>query len=181
MKEMTKPSTEHITFEKVLEKNGVLVYTNVGTSMMPLLRQRKDIIEIRQKEGKCKKYDVVFYKRGDRYILHRILRVLPNGYLIAGDHCTFVEKDVTDNMILGVMTRVLRNGKSITPDNFRYKIYTHLWCDCYPVRMFIIKAKYRIKGILRAVKRRLLRYIWKDTGEDSSPVAQNDTPDGRTK
>lgn len=157
------PSVQIYTFDKLLNKDGYIVYTNVGYSMMPLLRQKRDIIEIKKKEpGRCKKYDVVLYKRGLRYILHRILKVLPDGYIIAGDHNTFLEKDVTDDMILGVMTRVIRNGKTITPDNFWYKVYVHLWCDVYPVRMKIIRWKYRVIGILRAVKRRIKRLIGKD-------------------
>lgn len=162
MKQITKPSVNYVTFEDILEKDGVLVYTNVGTSMMPLLRQRKDIIEIRCKNGRSRKYDVVFYKREGKYILHRVLKVFPDGYLIAGDHCTFVERDVTDDMILGIMTKVVRDGKVITPDDFLYKAYVHLWCDIYPVRMLIIKGKYWVKGILRAVKRRIKQTIGKD-------------------
>ena len=161
MKEMTRPSVQHVTFEDVLEKNGVLVYTNVGFSMMPLLRQRKDIIEIRRIEGRCRKYDVVFYKRGENYILHRVLKVLPDGYIIAGDHCTFIETDIKDENILGIMTRVQRNGKDITPDNFWYKLYVHLWCDVYPVRMLILKIKFRIRWFAGGVKRRILRLLKK--------------------
>ena len=143
MKEMTKPSVEHVTFEDVLNKDGVIVYTNVGVSMMPLLRQKKDIIEIRKKGvERCKKYDVVLYRRREKYILHRILKVLPDGYLIAGDHCVTLEKDIKDENILGVMTRVFRNGKNITPDNIWYKLYVHVWCDAYPVRIMLIKMKY---------------------------------------
>ena len=142
---MTKAAESRIqcvSFEDLLEKDGYLVYTNVGNSMMPLLRQRRDIIEIRKKEpGRCQKYDVVLYKRGDKYILHRILRVLPFGYIIAGDHNTFVERDITDKNILGVMTRVIRNGKDIYMDNPRYRLYVHLWCDCWPVRMLLLRCK----------------------------------------
>lgn len=161
---LSEPKIEYHTFEELLDKDGYLVYTNIGYSMMPLLRQKKDIIEIRPKPQKrCQKYDVVFYKRNNSYILHRILKVLPEGYIIAGDHNTFIETDVTDDMILGIMTRVIRDGKSITPDNFWYKVYVHLWCDAYPVRMKIIRWKYRVIGILRAVKRRIKRLIRKDS------------------
>ncbi|MBR0463694.1 MAG: S26 family signal peptidase [Clostridia bacterium] len=129
------------TFEELLARDGYFVYTNVGGSMLPLLRQRQDIIEIHAKgPERCKKYDVALYKRGEKYILHRVLKVLPQGYLIAGDNNAFIERDVTDDMILGVMTRVLRNGKSITPDKFWYRCYVHLWCDCYPLRFFILRA-----------------------------------------
>ena len=143
---------DHHTFEDVLQKDGFIVYTNVGRSMLPLLRQRRDIIEIRKKpEGRCHKYDVVLYKRGEKYILHRILKVLPQGYIIAGDHNTFLETDVMDDMILGVMTRVIRNGRSITPDNLTYRIYSHLWCDCYPVRVTLMRARACAVAFLRSI------------------------------
>ena len=146
------------SFEELLDETGYIVYTNVGYSMLPLLRQRRDVIEIRKKEpGRCKKYDVVLYKRGDMYVLHRILRVLPNGYLIAGDHNAFVERDITDENILGVMKRVIRNGKSIETNNPYYRLYVHLWCDVYPLRMFILRckafARRARKGVARRVKK----------------------------
>jgi len=126
--------------------------------MMPLLRQKKDIIEIRKKQGsRCKKYDAVLYKRGKQYILHRILKVLPDRYIVAGDHNTFIDPLVTDDMILGVMTRIIRDGKSITPDNFWYKVYVHLWCDFYPIRVFLLKAKSFVYRCLSFVKRRIFK------------------------
>lgn len=147
-------SAHYISFEDMLEKYGYLVYTNVGYSMMPFLRQRKDIIEIRKKqEGRCKKYDVVLYKRGDKYILHRILKVLPEGYIIAGDNNTYLEKDVTDGDILGVMTRVIRDGKSIYMTDKVYLAYVHLWCDAYPVRMGVLRIKQMTWGWLYKLKK----------------------------
>jgi len=159
---VVEPSVKYSSFEDLLHTDGYFVYTNVGFSMMPLLRQRNDLIEIRKKNGRCKKYDVILYKRGNKYILHRVLRVLPEGYIVAGDHNTFIETDVTDKMILGVMTRVIRNGKSITPDNIWYKMYVHLWCDAYPVRMLILKIKFKVRGYWGAVKRRIKRLIGKE-------------------
>ena len=124
--------------------------------MLPLLRQRRDIIEIRKKpEGRLKKYDVVLYKRGSRYILHRILKVRPEDYVIAGDHNTFLEYGITDSDILGVMTRVIRSGKNITGDSRLYRLYVHLWCDCYPLRMAILRAE----GIMRRCGSRIKRRV----------------------
>ena len=151
--DMEKPACEFKTFESLLEEDGFIVYTNVGCSMLPLLRQRRDIIEIRPIKSHPKKYDVVLYKRNDRYILHRIIKVLPDGYVIAGDHNTFKEYDVTDDMILGVMTRVIRDGKTITPDQPGYKFYYHLWVDFYPVRVLILKGKGKARGLARRLKK----------------------------
>ena len=152
---------EKYSFEDVLEKKGVLVYTNVGVSMMPLLRQKRDIIEIRAKEpGRCSKYDAVLYKIGKKYILHRILKVRPNDYVIAGDHCVTLEYGITDDMILGVMTRVIRDGREIRVTDLGYRFYVHLWCDFYPVRMFILRNKAKARSLVGALKRRMKRKQW---------------------
>ncbi len=150
-----EPSVRYVTFEELLEKDGYLVYTNVGVSMLPLLRQRRDIIEIRRKDPatRCKRYDAVLYKRGDKYILHRVLKVRPNDYVICGDHNIWREYGITDAQILGVMTRVIRNGKSITPDNLWYKIYVHLWCDFYHVRAGILVMIQIAKRLGHGVKK----------------------------
>ena len=150
----SKPEKNHITIEESLEQNGYFIYTNVGSSMMPFLRHRKDIIEIRKKENeRCKRYDIVLYKHANQYILHRVLRVLPDGkYIIAGDNNTFLEKDITDDHILGVVTQVIRNGKTIKMDDWRYLTYVHLWSDFYPIRKGILKTKV----LLHNLKKRLV-------------------------
>ena len=125
-----EPEAKVYTFEDMLEEYGYIVYTNVGVSMMPLLRQRRDVIEIRKKgPERCKKYDVVLYKIGSKYILHRIIQVREKDYVIVGDHNIWREWGITDSQILGVMTRVIRNGKTITPENRLYQLYVHLWGD----------------------------------------------------
>ena len=148
-------SFEFSTIEYFLKTKGYFVYTVKGTSMMPLLRQKKDVVMLKSKgEERCKKYDVVLYRTYDRhkFILHRVLKVRPNDYVIAGDNNTFLEVGVTDQMIIGVMTGIRRNGKDISMDNKLYKLYVHLWCDCYPVRMWIIRTKRRIVALASGLK-----------------------------
>lgn len=155
----TEYNSSHLyTFEELLEKQGSFAYTNRGFSMLPLLREKKDIIEIRKKEpGRCKKYDVVLYKRGKKYVLHRILKVLPDGYLIAGDHCRVLERDIKDEHILGVMTRINRGGKNITPDNKCYKLYVNMWCRPYHIRMLYLHIEMFFRRCYGFVKRRILK------------------------
>ncbi len=154
MSRASEPSVRFFTFEEMLRQDGYIVFTNVGRSMLPLLRQRRDVIEIRPVPGpRCRKYDVVLYRRGGQYILHRVLKVLPQGYLIAGDHNLFVERDVTDAMILGVMTRVIRGGRSIRPTDLRYRLYVRLWCAPWRLRMAVQKAGGRVKGFLYRLRR----------------------------
>lgn len=136
--------TQKTTFEAELERRGTIVFTNVGASMMPLLRQGRDLMVIQKKgPGRCKKYDAVLYKRptDGRYILHRILKVKEDGYIIAGDNNSFLDPGITDQHILGVLTAVVRDGKQISVTDPQYLRYVHLWCDLWPLRIALFRIR----------------------------------------
>jgi len=145
-------SARRVSFDEVLKEQGYLIYTATGNSMLPFLRQQKDIIEIHPVQGKIQKYQIALYKRRMTYVLHRCISTTP--YVFAGDHNTFKEYDVTDDMILGVVTKVIRKGKTIYQNNFLYKFYYHLWVDFFPVKVLIIRGKARLFSI---AKRLLIR------------------------
>ena len=112
-----------MSIEEGLKKNGYHASTTSGYSMYPLLRDRRDNIVVRPCSGRLKKYDVPLYKRGNEYVLHRIIKVLPDGYVICGDNCINKEYNIKDENILGVLTEVYRNNKKINMDGLPYKIY----------------------------------------------------------
>ena len=153
--------TTMYSFEEILQEKGFIAYSIIGNSMQPLLRQRRDIVEIHHKapDKRCERYDTVLYKRGEKYILHRILKVRLNDYVICGDHNIWREYGITDDQILGVMTRVIRDGKSIYPTDWKYKLYVHLWCDFYHVRAAILYTKM----LFHAAGRRLKKLAGKGT------------------
>ena len=54
---MKQPSQ---TFEEYLEQNGSMTYSNVGRSMLPLLREKRDLLTVRKKgPERCAVGDVV--------------------------------------------------------------------------------------------------------------------------
>ena len=138
-------------FEDIIERDGRLVYTNIGDSMMPLIKQDRDILIIEKPNGRLKKYDVPLYKRDSgQYVLHRILKVRENDYVICGDNRYSKEYGITDRHIIGVLTAVVRNGKEIPVTDMRYRLYVHLWSDFFPIRAFILK----LRSIPRRIKRK---------------------------
>lgn len=163
---MAQTSVKYVSLEELLKNDGYLIYTNVGVSMLPLLREHRDIIEIHRKDSTipCKRYDVVLFKIDNKYILHRILKVQPLDYVTCGDHNIRKEYGITDEMILGVMTRVIRDGKSIYPTDWKYKVYFHLWCDFYPIRAAILYVSLKVKTVGRRIKKLLFGKI-KETNE----------------
>ena len=138
--------------EDVLEEEGVFVSTTVGISMLPLLRNRRDTIIIMPYEGRLKKYDVPLYKRGSDYILHRIVGVKSDSYVICGDNCTQKEYGITDAHILGVMTGFYRGSKKVNMEGFGYKAYVRVWCALYPVRKIYKRVKSDLAKVWHAIR-----------------------------
>ena len=68
---------------------------------------------------------MVLYKRPpDKYVLHRIVEVRRDSYVILGDNCVNREYGVTDSDILGVMTGYIRDGKEHSVTEQAYLDYT---------------------------------------------------------
>ena len=137
-------------FEEILARDGRLFYTNVGDSMMPLIKQGRDLLVIEEITEKLKKYDIPLYKRDNgQYVLHRILKVRGQDYVICGDNRWSKETGITDRHIIGVLTAIIRNGKDISLDSWQYRLYAHLWCDFFPIRVLILKAIYAWNRVRR--------------------------------
>ena len=144
------------SFSQILKETVRVVYTTRGVSMRPLLRQGKDVVVIEAPKEHWKKYDtVLFLRRNGQYVLHRILKVSGDRYWIVGDNCVSGEMVEEDRMI-GILTQIKRGGRTIKVTDWRYRLYTHIWCDAYPVRFFLLKVKAQVFRVLRFLKRRLI-------------------------
>ena len=131
------------TFEEILTRDGRLVYTNVGDSMWPFIRERHDLLVIERPTGRLGRYDVPLYRRDSgQYVLHRILKVRENDYVICGDNRWHRETGITDRHILGVLTAIIRDGKEVPVTDPLYRLYVHLWCDLFPLRAFLLRGLY---------------------------------------
>lgn len=148
-----------MTFEEELEQHGGFLYTSKGCSMRPLIRPERDVLEISARQtSPIRKYDVVLFKNGGRFILHRVMRVYSEAgrpvYDMLGDHNTRMERGVRDEEILGTLTGLLRDGKKRV--DFKapaYRVYVLLWCRLYPVRIAVL----RLVNLAKTLCRKLLR------------------------
>ena len=139
-----------ISFEEELERSGKLVYTTVGTSMNPMIKQDRDLSIIEKPKGRLKKYDVALYKRPNgQYVLHRVVKVLDDGYVILGDNCVNKEFNIKETQILGVLVYLVRNGKEVDLNSFGYKIYVRARYAHYPVRVIIFRTKRFLRKLIK--------------------------------
>ena len=137
------------SFEEVLEKDGELVYTNVGYSMYPLIKQREDILRI-VKTDTFKKGDIILYKSSiDHYVLHRILKIKKDKIICAGDYNYWKDQPINKEQILGQLTTITKKDGSkidlLTKDKRNKK--------CWYTNFFYLKAFLQIIGKVLHLRR----------------------------
>ena len=134
--------SDPVSIEDYLAQNGSMTYTNRGVSMLPLLRQGKDLFTLEKKgDARCKVGDVVLYRRGEQYVLHRVVEVRDKDYVILGDNCVCREFGIGDEDIIGVMTGYVRGGKEHSVSDFAYRLYSALWLHTEKPRVFLKRAR----------------------------------------
>ena len=143
------------TFESLLERDGKLVYKTRGISMLPMLHENRDLVVIERTSERLKPGDVALYRRGSQYVLHRVLEVRPNDYVIRGDNTYLLETGITDADVLGVLTMFVRKGKQISVTNPGYLRYVRFWQRIYPVRRIVVIAYRRLREYAAAIRKRL--------------------------
>ena len=145
-------ANERWKIEDVLKEKGVYIGPTVGVSMLPMLKNRRDTIVVKPKTERLKRLDVALYKRGEDYILHRVLRVVDGGYIIRGDNC-YADENVPEDAVIGVLTEFFRKDKHILCTDKKYIRYAEKRLKTYKVRRFFV----RIKGKIRAFGGKILR------------------------
>ncbi len=108
--------------EKNLRENKVYITTTQGDSMYPMLKSGDRVVIVPVTEP-LKKYDVPVYRRGDHFTMHRIVKVTPTGYIICGDNRTYLEYDIKDADIIGVLSGFYKDGKYIDSKNCEFINY----------------------------------------------------------
>ena len=150
-------NTVQTSIREYLEKNEYLAYRISGVSMLPMLRQEKDLVTLRRYDGKgLKKYDVAMYDRGGprRYVLHRVVEVGDGSYTFLGDNCITKEINIPESAIVAVLDSFTRGGKQVSVNDTKYRIYVRVHCALFPIR----KAYKLLRA--RAARVPALRKAW---------------------
>ena len=133
------------TIEEVLLLHGQYVGPTVGVSMLPMLKNRRDTIVVRAKTERLQRLDVALYRRGDAYILHRVLQPIDGGYIIRGDNC-YTDEKVPEDAVIGVLTEYFRKGKHFYCTDKKYRNYAERRLKTYKIRRFFVVLKASCKN-----------------------------------
>ena len=129
------------SIEDTLLKRGFLVYTSVGKSMLPLIREARDVLVIKRDVGELKKWDIVLAKRpSGRYLLHRIIKInADNTYTLCGDNNYIYDYNIRRSDIIGKLVAITKNGKEYNFKSYRYRLYVLFWCKPLCIRKIFLR------------------------------------------
>lgn len=149
--------TQYSNIEEQLKTQGVYVSTTVGVSMKPMLRNRRDrIVLLPIGSERLKKWDLPMYRRADgKYVLHRIIAVRDDCYVIRGDN-TYRKEYVREEQILGYVSEFYRGKRHIFTNATSYRLYAAVWQTLYPLRVpfhcaavFARRVKHKLNRLLK--------------------------------
>ena len=147
---MSNANGEKLKIEEVLALEGKYVGPTVGVSMLPMLKNRRDTIVVKPKTERLKRLDVALYRRGNDYVLHRVLEPIDGGYIIRGDSCYSLEK-IPEDDVFGVLTEFFRKDKHYFCTDKKYLRYAERRIKTYKIRAFFVRLKAKVKGFIKKI------------------------------
>lgn len=117
---------------EVLRAGGSIRLKVLGLSMLPSVWPG-DIVSV---EGGSMDAiapgDVVLYSRDDRFFIHRVIETSESGFIIRGDAAPQSDPAIARSHVLGRVSGIRRNGKTITPKPGLAGVMRILgWILCY--------------------------------------------------
>lgn len=113
-----------------------------GSSMSPFLHHG-DTVYLNLPDREYRPGDIVLYRRSTgQYVLHRIIRLNPDGSLIMlGD--AQIEKELLPGtaQICAIATQARHRNRMITPQDAYWKLYASIWRWVAPCRHSIINIR----------------------------------------
>ncbi len=135
--------------EEVILGGGKFSFVPSGNSMKPFIRPGKDSVNV-VKADELKKYDIVLYRRvSGQFVLHRIVNVDNNHYVMCGDNQWTKEHDITSDMIVAKVSEIVRGDKVILCSSKKYMFWVHIWCDLFWLRKLYLKLRIIAKKVLK--------------------------------
>jgi hypothetical protein len=133
--------------DEVISSGGEFQLTPYGISMLPLIRPGQDSV-ILVSPRDLKKTDIVLYKRCDgSFVLHRIMLIQKDNYIMCGDNQNYPERDIKKEQILALVKDIYRDGEKINTETDEYKKYIK---SLYKkvrksrLRLFLSRIKHKI-------------------------------------
>ncbi len=136
--------------EEAFERNQKFKIEITGTSMNPLLFEKRDFVLIEKPCFPLSVGDIPLYRRSDgAFVLHRIVDTDPNGYVMCGDNQFILEKGITDKNIIGVVCEMNINGKKVLLSDPEYISHKEKFIKNVKTRYPCRRLRYNLSQIIK--------------------------------
>lgn len=120
-----------------------------GVSMLPMLREGRDTVELTAAPERLRKYDLPVYRgNGGKYVMHRVVRVEADHYVCLGDN-TYNFERVEQAQVAALVSAFTRDGRRISVDSAGYRLYCRVWCALIPLRRFVKRVLFMLRRLLK--------------------------------
>lgn len=138
-----------------LEEEGTVKIPARGNSMVPLFRHGRDQVTLRGVQGKTlNKYDMILYRRPNGgYVLHRIVGMREDGYILRGDAQLWDEYPVRREWVIARVEEFRRGVRSCTCTDLGYRAYSVIWVNTVWVRRGLAKLRSGLGRLKRCLVR----------------------------
>lgn len=146
-----KASVEELlpVLKETVNAGGSFPFKPSGNSMKPFIRPGADSVRV-VKADTVKKYDIVLYRRDSgQFVLHRVMDISPEGFVMCGDNQWKPEPGITGDMILAKVSEICRKGRTVRCSSGMYMACVRVWCGLFILRKPYIKLKSRISKIIK--------------------------------
>lgn len=112
-----------------------------GRSMLPLLKEGRDLVELRS-TNEINKGDIVLAQVAPmRYVLHRIISKKGEELILMGDgNLNTIERCLCSDVV-GKVVLIIRNGRQINEDSLLLRLYTMIWLQINLNKKYLSKIR----------------------------------------
>ncbi|MDO4547087.1 MAG: S24/S26 family peptidase [Clostridia bacterium] len=124
-----------------------------GGSMRPLIRTGRDTVTVVPMARAARVGDIVLFRDGARYVLHRVWRVGQSRVQTFGDGCYRPDAWIDAKNILGLAVCVERGDRRIDPNARIWRAYARLWMGLRFFRkgiFYLYSAACRVRGVFHS-------------------------------
>ena len=112
-----------------------------GESMRPMIRRGKDPVTIVPLTRPLMKGDVVLFRLGERYVVHRVWRLQGGLVRTFGDNCWNPEPWFPVQQVMGQVVKYSRSGRVCRLDTPAARAWGRLWMAVHPIRKCYMRLR----------------------------------------
>ncbi len=136
--------------EEAFGRNTTFKIPITGTSMNPLLYEKRDYVFIKKPSFPLEIGDIPLYRRDDgHFVLHRIVAKNEDGYVLCGDNQFILEYGIKDENIIGVVCSMIIDGKTVDINDEAYLKHKQEYVNNVKKRYPLRRLNYKFRELFR--------------------------------